>query len=257
MAEPGLEPGRAWRGLALCGAAVFLAAAAAGGALVAWNLAASANRGPGCPEPGLNATAPPPGDPGPELQDLQRRLAKATERIKTLTGQLDQAEHGRRTLENDLKTYQTQQSQLRTELKTLKAELDEVKAQRTQMGAKNGALAEAVARWEAVAADSARRLDEAQLRAGAAEAQSGACAAREAALRERVKSLETGTGPRRQAPRPRTRPKSRTRSGSRGRPKQTGGCRRPLHTRASEPPAGWAVGAARTDPAETPRGPPS
>ncbi|XP_069915070.1 coiled-coil domain-containing protein 194 isoform X2 [Oryctolagus cuniculus] len=141
MAEPGLEPGRAWRGLALCGAAVFLAAAAAGGALVAWNLAASANRGPGCPEPGLNATAPPPGDPGPELQDLQRRLAKATERIKTLTGQLDQAEHGRRTLENDLKTYQTQQSQLRTELKTLKAELDEVKAQRTQMGAKNGALA--------------------------------------------------------------------------------------------------------------------
>ncbi|XP_062035434.1 coiled-coil domain-containing protein 194 [Lepus europaeus] len=179
MAEPGLEPGRAWRGLALCGAAVFLAAAAAGGALVAWNLAASANRGPGCPEPGLNATAPPPGDPGPELQDLQRRLAKAIE-------QRDRAERGRRTLESELKTCQTQQSQLRTELKTLKAELDEVKAQRTQMGAKNGALAEAVARWEAVAADSARRLDEAQLRAGAAEAQSGACAAREAALRERV-----------------------------------------------------------------------
>ena len=78
MAEPGPEPepGRAWRVFALCGAAVFLAAVAAGAALLAWNLASSASRRPRCPEPAANTTAP-PGDPGPEVEELRRRLAEA------------------------------------------------------------------------------------------------------------------------------------------------------------------------------------
>lgn len=47
-------------------------------------------------------------------------------------------------------------------------------------------LAEALARWEAAATESARLLEEAQRRASTAEAEGGACAAREAALQERV-----------------------------------------------------------------------
>lgn len=80
MAEPGPEPGRAWRLLALCGAAVFLAAAAAGGALVAWNLAASTARGTRCPESEqVNATVWPP-DSAPEIEELRRRLVEAEQR---------------------------------------------------------------------------------------------------------------------------------------------------------------------------------
>lgn len=45
---------------------------------------------------------------------------------------------------------------------------------------------EALARWEAAATESARRLDEALRRAGVVEAEGEACAAREAALRERL-----------------------------------------------------------------------
>lgn len=48
------------------------------------------------------------------------------------------------------------------------------------------APAEALARWEAAATESARRLDEALRRAGVAEAEGEACAAREAVLRERL-----------------------------------------------------------------------
>lgn len=108
MAEPGPEPGRAWRVLALCGVAVFLAAAAAGGALVAWNLAASAARGSRCPEPGANATAP-PGDPTPEVDELRRLLAEAAEREEALARQLDQAESIRRELEKALKACEGRQ----------------------------------------------------------------------------------------------------------------------------------------------------
>nr|XP_028695878.1 coiled-coil domain-containing protein 194 [Macaca mulatta] len=139
MAEPGPEPGRAWRVLALCGVAVFLAAAAAGGALVAWNLAASAARGSRCPEPGANATAP-PGDPPPEVDELRRLLAEAAEREEALARQLDQAESIRRELEKALKACEGRQSRLQTQLTTLKIEMDEAKAQETQMGAENGAL---------------------------------------------------------------------------------------------------------------------
>jgi hypothetical protein len=100
MAGP--EPGRAWRALALCGAAVFLAAAAAGGALVAWNLAAaSSSRGPRCPEPGLNATVR-PADPAPELEELRRRL-------EDVAGQLHRAERGRRELEEALRACEGRQ----------------------------------------------------------------------------------------------------------------------------------------------------
>lgn len=108
MAEPGPEPGRAWRLLALCGAAVFLAAAAAGSALLAWNLAASASRGPRCPEPGANATAP-PGAPAPEVEELRRRLAEAAQREEALARQLDQAEGGRRELEEALRACEGRQ----------------------------------------------------------------------------------------------------------------------------------------------------
>lgn len=50
----------------------------------------------------------------------------------------------------------------------------------------SAAPAEALARWEAAATESARLLEEAQRRARTAEAEGGACAAREAVLRERV-----------------------------------------------------------------------
>ncbi|XP_073909568.1 coiled-coil domain-containing protein 194-like [Castor canadensis] len=220
MAGP--EPGRAWRALALCGAAVFLAAAAAGGALVAWNLAAaSSSRGPRCPEPGLNATVR-PADPAPELEELRRRL-------EDVAGQLHRAERGRRELEEALRACEGRQSLLHTQVKTLKVEVDEAKAQGTQMGVANGELTEALARWEASAAETARLRDEAQHRAGAAEAEREACAAREGALRERVLALETELGTPRRGPRPRARPgsRSRSRSSAHSRPGITKGCRRP------------------------------
>lgn len=110
MAEPGPEPGRAWRVLALCGAAVFLAAAAAGAALLAWNLAAAASRGSRCPEPdqGVNATAP-PRDLVPEVEELRRRLAEATQREEVLTRKLDQAEGIRWELEEALRVCEGRQ----------------------------------------------------------------------------------------------------------------------------------------------------
>lgn len=109
MAEPGPEPGRAWRLLALCGAAVFLAAAAAGGALVAWNLAASTARGPRCPEPEqMNATARPP-DSGPEVEELRRRLAEAVQAQENLVWRLQHAEGDRRELEAALKACKDSQ----------------------------------------------------------------------------------------------------------------------------------------------------
>lgn len=48
------------------------------------------------------------------------------------------------------------------------------------------APAEALARWEAAATESAQRLEEVQRRASAAEAEGEACAARETALRKRL-----------------------------------------------------------------------
>ncbi|XP_032482366.1 coiled-coil domain-containing protein 194 [Phocoena sinus] len=186
MAEPGPEPGRAWRVFALCGAAVFLAAVAAGAALLAWNLAASASRRPRCPEPGANTTAP-PGDLEPEVEELRCRLAEAAQRKEALTRQLNQAEGVRQELEEALRACEGRQSRLQTQLMTLKTEMDEAKAQGTQMGAENGALTEALARWEAAATESAQRLDAVQRRASAAEAESEACAVREAALREHLR----------------------------------------------------------------------
>lgn len=108
MAEPGPEPGRTWWVLALCGAAVFLAAAAAGAALLAWNLAAAASRRSRCPElePGFNATVP-PRDPVPEVQELQRKLAEAARREKALARQLDQAESVHRELEEALRACES------------------------------------------------------------------------------------------------------------------------------------------------------
>ncbi|XP_059948125.1 coiled-coil domain-containing protein 194 [Mesoplodon densirostris] len=228
MAEPGPEPGRAWRVFALCGAAVFLAAVAAGAALLAWNLAASASRRPRCPEPGANTTAP-PGDLEPEVEELRRRLAEAAQRKEALTRKLNQAEGVRQELEEALRACEGRQSRLQTQLMTLKTEMDEAKAQGTQMGAENGALTEALARWEAVATESAQRLDAVQRRASAAEAEGEACAAREAALREQVYALEAQTGPQRRVPLPRTRSGSRPRPNprSRSRPGTSGGCRRP------------------------------
>uniref|UniRef100_A0A8D0WXV1 Coiled-coil domain containing 194 n=1 Tax=Sus scrofa TaxID=9823 RepID=A0A8D0WXV1_PIG len=232
MAEPGpeprLEPGRAWRVFALCGAAVFLAVVAAGAALLAWNLAASASQRPHCPEPGTNITELPE-DLAPEVKDLQRQLAEAAQREEALTRQLNQAEGVRRELEEALKACEGHQSRLQTQLMTLKTEMDEAKAQETQMGAENGALTEALARWEAAATESAQRLEEAQRRASAAEAEGKACAAREAALRKRFNALETQTGPQRRVPHSRTRSGSRPRPSprSRSRPGTSGGCRRP------------------------------
>ncbi|XP_023372929.1 coiled-coil domain-containing protein 194 [Otolemur garnettii] len=236
--EPGPEPGRAWRVLALCGAAVFLAAAAAGGALVAWNLAASASRGPRCPEPGANVTAPPE-DLLAEVEDLRRQLAEAAQREEALARQLDQANGVRFELEKALKACEGRQNRLQTQIMALKIEMEEAKAQGTQMGAENGALTEALARWEAVATESARRLDQAQRRASAAETEGEACVAREAALRERVNNLEAEMGTQCRGPRPRPRSESRPRPsprsgskprpspGSRSRPGPSGGCRRP------------------------------
>ncbi|XP_054549914.1 coiled-coil domain-containing protein 194 [Talpa occidentalis] len=232
MAEQGLEePGRAWRLLALCGAAVFLAAAAAGGALLAWNLAASVSRGPRCLEPRVNATMP-PWDPAPEIEELQRRLAEAIQREEALARQLDQAQGVRQELEVTLRACEGRQSLLETQLVTLKTEMDEAKEQGTQMGAVNGALTEALARWEAAATESARRLDEAQGRASAAEAESGACAAREAALRARVNALKAEMDSLRRGQRPRTRSGSRPRPSprSRSRPGTSGACRRPAQS---------------------------
>ncbi|XP_053439452.1 coiled-coil domain-containing protein 194 [Nycticebus coucang] len=235
--DPGPEPGRAWRVLALCGAAVFLAAAAAGGALVAWNLAASASRGPRCLEPGANVTAP-PGD-SPEVEDLRHQLAEAAQREEALARQLDQANSVRLELEKALKACEGRQNRLQTQITALKIEMEEAKAQGTQMGAENGALTEALARWEAAATESARLLDQAQRRASAAETESEACVAREAALRERVNTLEAEMGTQRRGPRPRPRSESRPRPsprsgskprpspGSRSRPGPSGGCRRP------------------------------
>lgn len=110
MAEPGPEPGYAWRVLALCGAAVFLAAAAAGAALLAWNLAA-ASRGSRCPELelGVNATVPPGGDPTLEVQELQRRLAEAALREDALARQLEQAKGVHRELEEALRACEGRQ----------------------------------------------------------------------------------------------------------------------------------------------------
>ncbi|XP_037674247.1 coiled-coil domain-containing protein 194 [Choloepus didactylus] len=225
MAEPG-EPGRAWRVLALCGAAVFLAAVAAAAALLAWNVAA---RGRRCPEPGANATAP-PADAAPEVEDLRRRLAEAERRELELAGQLHRAEGVRRGLEEALQGCEGRQNRLETQLTTLKIEREEAKEQETQMGAENGALAEALARWEAAATESARQLDEAQRRARAAEAEGGACAARAAALLQRVHALEARVGHQRRASRPRPRKGSRHRPSARSRlqPGSSGSCRRPV-----------------------------
>ncbi|XP_049733324.1 coiled-coil domain-containing protein 194 [Elephas maximus indicus] len=226
MAELGPEPSRAWRLFALCGAAVFLAAVAAGAALLAWNLAASAARGPHCPELRANTTAS-PRDP-PEVEELRRQLAEAAQRQEALLRQLDQAEGIRRELEEALRACEGHQSRLQTQLKTLKSEMDEARAQGTQMVEQNGALTEALARWEEAAAEAALRLEETTQRARAAEAEGGACAAREEALRERVNALEIETNPQRRGSRPRPRLGSRPRSSprSRARPGPPGGCRR-------------------------------
>ncbi|EDL90786.1 rCG38686 [Rattus norvegicus] len=186
MAEPGPEPGRAWRLLALCGAAVFLAAAAAGGALVAWNLAASTARGPRCPKSEqMNATVLPP-DWAPEVEELRRQLAQAEQAQENLVWRLQRAESDRRELEAALKTCKSSQSQLQTQLKALKIEMDQAKVRDTQMGLENGMLTEALVRWEATATESKQQLEEALRRAGAAEADSEACVGREVALREHM-----------------------------------------------------------------------
>ncbi|KAM6168163.1 coiled-coil domain-containing protein 194 [Erethizon dorsatum] len=217
-------PGRAWRALALCGAALFLAAAAAGGALVAWNLAASTARGLRCPEPGANATTPPQA-PVPELEELRRRLAEAVQREEALAGRLRQAERVREELEQALKAFEGRQIRLQTELKALETETDEARVQGARLGVENGALTEALARWEAAATEAARQREEAQQRAGAAEAEGEACAAREVALREHVSALEAALGAPRRGPRPRSGSRSRPRP--RARPGPSRGCRRP------------------------------
>ncbi|XP_042637544.1 coiled-coil domain-containing protein 194 [Orycteropus afer afer] len=236
MAEQGPEPSRAWRLFALCGAAVFLAAVAAGAALLAWNLASSTARRPRCPKPEANTTVPkedPPGDPPrdpPEVEELRRQLAQAVQRQEALAGQLDQAEGVRRALEESLKACEGRQSRLQTQLKTLKKEMEEAKAQGTQMGEENGALTEALAHWQEAAADAALRLEEAQQRAHASEAEGGACAAREAVLQERVNALETEMRPKRRRSRPQPRSGSRLRPSTRPRARagsSSGGCRRP------------------------------
>lgn len=75
---------------------------------MAWNLAASAARGPGCPEPGFNATAPPQ-DPAPEVEELRRRLAESAQREETLARQLEQAEGVRGELEEALRACENRQ----------------------------------------------------------------------------------------------------------------------------------------------------
>ncbi|XP_041531024.1 coiled-coil domain-containing protein 194 [Microtus oregoni] len=229
MAEPGPEPGSAWRLLALCGAAVFLAAAAAGGALVAWNLAASTARGTSCPEPEqVNATVWPP-DSAPEIEELRRRLAEAEQRQESLAGWLQRAEGDRRELEVALKACKDRQSRLQTQLKTLRIEMDEAKAQGTQMGLQNGELTEALARWEAAATESKQQLEAAIQRAGAAEAEGEACVGREMALREHIFALEAELADLRRGsrPRPRSGPRSKPSIRSRPRSGSTKSCRRP------------------------------
>ncbi|KAM6218485.1 coiled-coil domain-containing protein 194 [Rhynchocyon petersi] len=241
MAEPGPgpEPSRAWRLLALCGAAVFLAAVAAGAALLAWNLAASASRGLRCPESGVNVTVTPGSPPGnppedptgnsTEVEELMRQVAEAVQRQEALAQQLEQTKGAHQSLQEALRACEGRQSRLQTQLKTLKMEMDEARAQGTQMGKENGALTEALVRWEEAATDAARRLEESQQRARAAEAEGGACAAREAVLQERVNALEMEMDSQRRESRPQPRSGSRPRVSprSRGRPKPSGGCRRP------------------------------
>ncbi|XP_023563413.1 coiled-coil domain-containing protein 194 [Octodon degus] len=223
MAGPGPEPGRAWRAFALCGAALFLAAAAAGGALVAWNLAASTARGQRCLEPVANATTPPP-DPAPELEELRRRLAEAAQREEMLAGRLRQAESDRQQLEQALKASESRQSRLQKELKALETERDQARAQGAQLAVENGVLTGALARWEAAASETSRLLAEAQQRAGAAEAEGEACTAREVALQEHLSALEASLGAPRRGPSPRS--GSRSRSRPRTRPGPSSGCRR-------------------------------
>uniref|UniRef100_A0A8C2M1Z3 Coiled-coil domain containing 194 n=1 Tax=Cricetulus griseus TaxID=10029 RepID=A0A8C2M1Z3_CRIGR len=225
MAEPGPEPGRAWRLLALCGAAVFLAAAAAGGALVAWNLAASTARGPRCPEPEqVNATLWPP-DSAPEVEELRRRLAEAEQLHESLAAQLQRAKGDKRELEVAFKACKDRQSRLQTQLVThiliqactwhrIQAPLSPV---------------EALARWEAAAVESRQQLEAALQRVGAAEAAGEACAGREAALKERIDALETDLGNLQRLSRPRPRSGSRSKPSIRSRPRSgpTKGCRRP------------------------------
>ncbi|XP_049644342.1 coiled-coil domain-containing protein 194 [Suncus etruscus] len=232
--EPQPEPGCAWRALALCGAAVFLAAAAAGGALLAWNLAASTSRGSRCPEPAPSAnttsTPAPPRDPALSPGNAQDELRR---RLEELTRELEEAQGARQELQGLLRACESRQNQLETQLMMLKAERDEAKAQGTQMSAENGALTEALARWEAAATESAQHLEEAQQRAHKAEAEGGACAAREATLRERVDALEAEMDPRRKGsrPRPRPRPSPRTQPSTRSSSSSgtSKGCRRPRH----------------------------
>ncbi|XP_052017818.1 coiled-coil domain-containing protein 194 [Apodemus sylvaticus] len=229
MAEPGPEPGRAWRLLALCGAAVFLAAAAAGGALVAWNLAASTARGPRCSEPELtNATARPP-DSAPEVEELRRRLAEAEQAQENLVWRLQRADGDRRELEAGLKACKDSQSRLQTQLKALKAEMDQAKVRGVEMGLENRMLTEALARWEETATESKQQLEDALQRAGAADADSKACVSREVALRERIYALEAELNTLRKGSHPRPRSGSRTKPSTRYRPRSgiTKGCRRP------------------------------
>ncbi|XP_035582670.1 coiled-coil domain-containing protein 194 [Zalophus californianus] len=127
-----------------------------------------------------------PADLEPELEELRRRLAEATQQEEALARQLGPGNRVGRELEEALRACQGRQSRLQTQMMILKTEIEEAKAQGTQMGAENGALTDALARWEAAATESARRLDEAQQRARAAEAVAEACAAREAVLRERA-----------------------------------------------------------------------
>ncbi|KAG3279963.1 bone marrow stromal antigen 2 [Ictidomys tridecemlineatus] len=158
--------------------------------------------------------------------ELERQCHNVTQLLKK---QLIQAKEESLAAETRADTCDQTVSRLQTQLKTLKTEVEEAKAQGTQMGVENGELTEALARWEAVATESAQRLDEVLRRASAAEAEGEACAAREAALRERVITLEAELGPPRRGSRPRPRSGSRSRASprSRSRPGPTKGCRRP------------------------------
>lgn len=108
--EPQPQPGCAWRALALCGAAVFLAAAAAGGALLAWNLAASTSRGSRCPEPASSAnttsTPAPPLDPAFSPGDAQDELQR---RLEELTRELEEAQGARQELQGLLRACEGRQ----------------------------------------------------------------------------------------------------------------------------------------------------
>ncbi|XP_029415223.1 coiled-coil domain-containing protein 194 [Nannospalax galili] len=108
-------------------------------------------------------------------------------------------------------------------------EMDQAKAQGTHMVLENGALTEALARWEKVATESARQLEEAQQRARAAEAEHETCTAREVKLRELIYSLEAELGPLRRGSHPRRRSGSRSKPSIRSRQRAgaTKGCQRP------------------------------